>query len=93
MATTGVTQEIAGILRAELARRQINQTQAAAIIGRVQSYISDRLDGKKPFTVDELALLCFALEIRPSAVLQEAETRAGGFTQVPHAPRDGRRIG
>jgi predicted XRE-type DNA-binding protein len=92
MATTGVTQEIARILRGKLAEQQLNQTQAAAIIGRVQSYISDRLDGKKPFTVDELALLCFALEIKPSAVLQEAETRLGQITQVTHDTGEGRRI-
>lgn len=73
--TTLVTQAIAGILRAELSRSQHDQKWLGHVVGRSQAHVSQVLQGKKPFSTDELALACKAFGLTMLAVVQEAETR------------------
>jgi ribosomal protein L16 Arg81 hydroxylase len=99
MPTTDVTQQIAGILRAELARTQENSTWFGRVIGRSQSHASQVLQGKKPLSTDELALACTAFGLQVSAVFLEAETRVAashyageattGSEDVPSSERRG----
>ena len=82
------------ILRAEMARTKgQGQIWAASVIGHSQSYVSDRLDGKAAFTIDDLALLCRALSIRPSAVIREAESRLKGITPLGDRNDDSAHVG
>lgn len=47
--------EVAGAVRAELARRQVGQRQVAEALGISQPAVSRRLAGEVAFNVDELA--------------------------------------
>lgn len=50
-------ERIAAEVRAETARRRLNQTELAGLLGLSQAGASRRLRGVTPFTVDELDLL------------------------------------
>lgn len=79
--TTLLTQAIAGILRAELSRARRDQKWLGHVVGRSQAHVSQVLQGKKPFSTDELYLACKALGLTMLAVIREAETRAGDTQQ------------
>lgn len=53
MATMKVSLEFAGEVRAMLARNRKSVRQAAADMGKSQSYLARRVNGIVPFTVDE----------------------------------------
>jgi transcriptional regulator with XRE-family HTH domain len=48
---------VADNVRAEAARARFTQGRIAELLGVSQQAVSDRMKGRTPFTVDELALL------------------------------------
>lgn len=65
------TQRVAANVRAEMARRQINQTDLAARLGRSQAWISRRLVGAVPFDVAELDSIAAILETSITVLVRE----------------------
>lgn len=67
---SGATREkVAAEVRAELARARLSQQQLATIIGKEQTYVSRRLKGEVPFTVDEVVIIAGYLGIAPRQLL------------------------
>lgn len=67
---------VAATLRAELARRQIDQRTLAARIGKSQSWVSKRVTGLVACDVEDLALLATALGVPIATFLPERATAA-----------------
>lgn len=61
--TQPLTETVAAEVRAELARRNISKTDAAAKLGISRTLLWNRLRGESPFTVDELEALAELLGI------------------------------
>lgn len=55
--------QLAGNIRAELARRRIPQSKLAAAIGMDEASLSLRLQGKRPFKVPEVELIAEHLDL------------------------------
>jgi transcriptional regulator with XRE-family HTH domain len=58
-----LSQDVAGEVRAWLARRQRSGRSAALELGWTEIYMSRRLTGKTPFSVTDLAALAELLEV------------------------------
>lgn len=58
-------------VRAEMARRDMNQSALAAQLGMSQSMLSNRLAGNVAFDVDELARVAGVLEVPLATLLAE----------------------
>lgn len=58
-------------VRAEMARRDMNQSALAEQLGISQSMLSYRLSGKVAFDVDELARVAAVLEVPVATLLAE----------------------
>lgn len=58
-------------IRAELARKQMTQTQVADVLGLTQSGVSSRLGGRTPWRVDELTRLAEALQLSVAVLLAD----------------------
>lgn len=69
-ATLGAT--TAGEIRAELARRRLSQRDFADAIGKSQVWVSRRLSGAVPLTVDDVELIARGLEVEVAALLGQA---------------------
>lgn len=74
MTVTQLSQQIATILRGEVAKANRNQAWFGAVIGRSQAHASQVLRGKKPLSVDELALACAAFGLSMSDLIRAAES-------------------
>jgi len=70
--TTPLTQSIAAVARAELARRNKNRGEAAQALGISRTLMWSRLRGETSFKVEELEKLAEFLEI-PLGVLMAAD--------------------
>lgn len=66
-------------LRAELAARNLSQHEFAKLIGRSNTYVNERLNDRKTFTLEELDLICEWLgEDHPGTWLQKVIDRHSG---------------
>lgn len=54
---------IAAEFRAEMARNRISQVQLSAATGITKNTLRSRLQGVRPFTVDEIDRVCYALNM------------------------------
>lgn len=45
---------LAGNVRAEMARKRVNQTKLAAAMGKSQAYVSRRISGEVPMDLDDM---------------------------------------
>lgn len=72
MSLSQTSHRAAAEVRAEMARQGCTQAALAARINRDQHFISRRLSGKVPFTVDELARIAEALSVPIEALLADA---------------------
>jgi transcriptional regulator with XRE-family HTH domain len=68
--TLGAT--TAAEIRAELARRRLSQRDFAVAVGQNQQWVSRRLSGSVPLTVDDVALIAKTLDVAVVALLGEA---------------------
>ncbi|HEY9416348.1 MAG TPA: helix-turn-helix transcriptional regulator [Pseudonocardia sp.] len=71
---TETRQEVADVVRAELARRRIGQREVAQALEMSQPAVSRRLAGEVAFDVDDLAKLAGLLEMDPRDLLPAATT-------------------
>lgn len=60
-------------LRAEMARRQINPSQLAAVIGVSEMWVSRRMRGKSHITMEDLERLAKALDLPVASFLPAGE--------------------
>jgi transcriptional regulator with XRE-family HTH domain len=72
MPTNETAQRVAANVRAEMARRAVTQTILAERLGKSQHFISRRLSGKVPFSVDELGDVAVALNVGLTNLMSEA---------------------
>lgn len=66
-----LTETVAAEIRAELARRNISRTDAAAALGISRNLLWQRLRGESPFTVDELEAMAELIGVPVSTFLRE----------------------
>ena len=64
-----LTDHIAGEIRAEMARRRLNQTRMAERLGMSQAAFSRALNGKAPMTVQCLEDVARVLDVPLSSLL------------------------
>jgi transcriptional regulator with XRE-family HTH domain len=78
-------QEVAGEVRAWLARKQVSGRSAAQKLGMTEIYLNRRLRGVVPFNVVDLAALARLLDIPMTAFFDTPEAlRMGqGFRTTP----------
>lgn len=67
---------VAGEVRAAMARLGCTQAVLAERINRDQHFVSRRLSGKVPFTIDELARIAEALNVPIEALLAQSAQSA-----------------
>ena len=76
MTTTATTTDIVtGEIRAILARRRIRQGELAIVAGIPERVMARRLQGRTPFTVDEVAAVAGALEVPVGVLFREGAIR------------------
>lgn len=66
-------ESIADEVRAELARRKIDQTAVATALGVSQAGASRRLSGVTPFTINELVIIADLLGLPIARLLPETQ--------------------
>ena len=64
-----LTQLLSANVRAELARRGQGQRELAHALGLSRAAVSNRLNGKTPWTVDELEIVAQGLGVEPASLL------------------------
>lgn len=69
--TQTLSERVASVVRAEMARKKVGQDEIAALLGLSQASVSRRIRGVTPFEVDELGPVAGLLEI-PIACLFES---------------------
>lgn len=62
-ATVPLRDQVAGEVRATLARQRISGAELARLIGRSQSFMARRLDGRAAFDIDDLELVASVLGV------------------------------
>ncbi len=67
---------VASAVRAEIARRHVDQRTLATKIGRSQSWVSRQIRGKSPHRVEDLVLIAEALDVPVAALLPQTERAA-----------------
>lgn len=78
---------VAAQVRAEVARAQVSGRRIALALGVEPSYISRRMTGHTPFTVDELVAISGVLEIPVTALLPEPEFQVMCYLTNPSDPK------
>lgn len=69
-------EEIAANVRAAAARRRVEQAAIAELINRSPAAVSDRMNGKTNFRIDELQAIAGYLEVTLDSLLAPAEAAA-----------------
>lgn len=67
---TSSREEIAGNVRAWMARRNVEQQDLAQVLGKSNAAISDRVNGKTHFRIDELQRVAHRLEVTLDQLLE-----------------------
>jgi transcriptional regulator with XRE-family HTH domain len=67
------SERLRGELRAEMARRSLSQTAIAVQLGETQGWVSKRLTGRVPLTVDDLSRFADVLNLPVSALMLAAD--------------------
>lgn len=66
-------QQVAGEVRAQLARRRITGRQIGLMVGWTPAYVSRRVSGQIPFSLADLEALAKALDISISEFITRRE--------------------
>ena len=83
------TQEtVSARLDAELRKRGMSRAQLAHAAGRTPAWLTKKMQGQRRWSVDDLDVLAWALELAPSVLVKQDHRDA----QV-RAERDRRRLG
>lgn len=67
-----LSRDVAAVIRAELARKQIPQTRLAEVLGLSNATVSRRVSGQAPFELDELPLVAQLLDMPVAALIGDA---------------------
>ena len=78
MAGHEVSAVVGGRIRRVRLERGMSQRELATMVGVVQAAVSFWERGQRPITVDDLALVAAALQVRPADLLPEATGEDGG---------------
>lgn len=73
---TTFSEQLASVVRGMLAEHDVSQEDAAASMGRAQSYVSVRVRGQKPWNTADLDALARLMGMTPAELLREIVTRA-----------------
>lgn len=73
---SGASESLRREIKAQLARRALDQDSLAHLVGMSRSGLSNRLTGKCPFRVEELFAVAQALQVPASELLRRAELSA-----------------
>ncbi len=76
---------VAATVRALMGEHSITQAEIAVKIGKTQGYVSPRVNGKKPFDVDELDTIAAMAGMQGVELLREAARRIALVGAAPHA--------
>lgn len=68
-----LSQEVAAILRAQLARKRITQAELADAVNSAQTQISGILNARKHVDIEKLDEICQALGLEFAEVIREAD--------------------
>lgn len=60
---------VVGEIRAEMARRRLTQGKMANRLGHNQQWVSRRLSGEVPMTLQDFLAVCGALDVEPDRIL------------------------
>ena len=83
-----LTERIAPIVKAFMRSNHITQVQLASELERDQSYVSERVTGKRAFTTDELDAIALLAEWEPRRFIQHLadSLNDSGSTGVTRGP-------
>lgn len=79
-------------VHAEMGRRRMTGAKLARRLGKSQSSVARRLDGRQTMDLDDLEMICSALGVSPAKIMAEAALRAAegirssGIMSVDMAP-------
>lgn len=82
--------DIAGNIRAEIARAKVTQGEVATALGQNQQWVSRRMTGSIPWSADDLVAIADLLGVHPAVLLGGREPdgpRGGGRRAAAWAPR------
>lgn len=74
--TTAFTRAVAAEIRGYLAREGINQTEVSVHLSRSQGYVSERLNGIRPFDLDDIDKIAQLMGYDGMAFLRQVALRA-----------------
>jgi transcriptional regulator with XRE-family HTH domain len=78
--------QVAEEVRAWLARRRISGAELARRIGRSQTFVAKRLDGRQAFDIDDLEMVANVLGIAPEQLITSASRAHGGVVTGTYTP-------
>ncbi len=81
-----LTERIAPIVKAFMRSNHITQVQLASELERDQSYVSERVTGKRAFTTDELDAIALLAEWEPRRFIQHLASAPRRFTTGAPTP-------
>jgi len=70
--TQTLSRDVAAVVRAELARKQIPQSRLAEVLGLSPATISRRMGGTAPFELDELPIVAGLLGLSLTDLVKDA---------------------
>jgi DNA-binding Xre family transcriptional regulator len=82
-ATTALSNEIAAILRAQIARKKIVQSALSTAVNLSQAQLSGILNANKHVDVEKLDELCWALGLELRLVVAEADENTSARQSSP----------
>jgi transcriptional regulator with XRE-family HTH domain len=88
MASTGLNDAVLEEIRVWMARRRLNQSELAELLGEGQPWVSRRLGGRTPLTVDDLQRVADALGVDVLALLprKDSNLQPAGFWPLGYWP-------
>lgn len=84
--TRDLTRQVAGIIRAAMAKHNVTQTEMAVAVGVDQSHLSKMVRGMKPISIDQLAAMAWALDLDVSQIIRDAEDALKDYMIPAAAP-------
>jgi len=73
---SGFTDEVASVIRGLLAENSISGARLAAALDRAPSYVSERQNGQRSWTMADLDVIAEMLDVDPMLLLAEVSRRS-----------------
>lgn len=78
-------EQVAEEVRVAMARRRISGAELARRLGRSQTFVQKRLDGRQAFDVDDLEAVCAVLGLSPIELLAGLPFRSSAPQTAPRS--------